>query len=176
MNKLTNDEQKRMHAILQEVYENLNDKTRMIESLRLNIQDKMKVFQPKFIDYLKIKCSNEYKLIKRYVKVTEIAGKMELNVWKRNRAYAEEQVKKWEKCTEEHDMGAKAFFLKTESASFERQNENENCLNKCMDDLNNKLNTEIKDCFNSCFSNFLQNTENSMKEVLGKVDEFSNKI
>lgn len=176
MEHLSIEEKKRVGEALQNVYENLADKIKNVEILSNSLEKKMTTFQPRLINFLKGKCQEEYQWIEKYGKLTEVDGQIKIDVPVDQRPFAEENFRKWEKCSEKNDLGVKKFFNAVETENIGNQKSNEVCMNSCIKDISSKSNQDIEKCFTGCFTNFFTKTEFSLNQIVDKVSQFDKQL
>ena len=176
MQKLSDNDKQRVGKLLEEIYMSLTDKIKNLEKASHTIEEKMTSFQPKLLTHLKFKCKQEYDWIEKNTKYTEKDGQVKLDVAEDQREIANEKLQQFEKCSGENDFGVKNYFEKVESDNFTYQKNNESCLSKCIEDMGTKSNDQMKSCFHTCFNNYFTQTEQTIRGVINKVDEFEQRI
>lgn len=167
---ISESDKARVSESMKEIYESNADKVKNLELISQSLEQKMSLFQPKLINFLKLKCQQEYEWISKYTKVNESNGEMSIDVPKDQVAEAEEKFKSWENCAQQNDNGTKDFFMSVEQSNAELGKTNEECIMKCLNEVQSKSNIELKSCLSTCFSSYFDNTEKTLKNVISKID------
>jgi hypothetical protein len=176
MQNLNDNDKQRVGKLLEEIYMSLTDKIKNLEKASHSIEEKMASFQPKLLSHLKNKCKKEYDWIEKNTKYTEIGGEVKLDVAEDMRDIANDNLKAFENCSSANDFGVKNYFEKVETENFAFQKNNESCLSTCIEDIATKSNDQMKTCFHTCFNDYFTQTEQTIRGVIGAVNEFEKRI
>ena len=175
MDTLSDEDKKRVHGILKSVFDGVLDKVKVIERLSESLENQMSIINPKVIDHLKNKCSNEFAWLEKNGKMSEKNGEIGLEIIDEAKPEAEKFFQKWEACTSSNDFGLKKHFLDIEDKTAKLQKDNEACINSCLKSMNveDKI---LFSCFSSCINNFFDSSKVIMESSLGHIRSIDSKL
>lgn len=176
MENLTENDKKRLSTLLKEVYDSFIDKLTTLDKKSQEVEHKMETINPKLQSHLKTKCAQEFAWIEKNGKIVTKDGMTGIEINDDAKPYAEENFKKWEKCTSENDYGFRQSLSKVEETFQNVQNDQQECMNKCISSISTKNDSELKDCFKGCFNSFFDFNLKSLSDTLNKIDEIDRKI
>jgi hypothetical protein len=176
MENFTENDKKRLSTLLKEVYDSFVDKLTILDKKSQDVEHKMEILNPKLQSHLKSKCAQEFAWIEKNGKIVTKDGITGIDINDDAKPYAEENFKKWEKCTNENDFGFRQNLAKVEDNFQNVQNDQQECMNKCITSLNSKNDNEVKDCFKGCFNSFFDFNLKTLSDTLNNIEEIERKI
>jgi len=175
MKNLSNEDKKKVEVSMQEIFADFSDRVNQMQNKQRELEQKMNVFQPRLLNYLKTVCKKEFEWIEENSKYTE-GGDMKIDVEPGKHEEIEKKFLEFEQCAAENDHGIKEYFGNVEMENIAKQKESDNCVSNCMNEIQLKSQKDVYNCMKPCLVNFFEYSEKTLKITSEKIDEFSKLI
>lgn len=132
--------------------------------------------QTKLFEYVKKKCSEQYKWIEENGKVLNGPEGLRFQINKDAENQAQEKIEAFQQCTDKNDFGMKNFFNEVNQKQTSLQRESEECLSRSIERSEDKTDKDLKNSFRDCMRNTFDETFRLFNRISSKIEEINYKI
>lgn len=154
--------------LLLDIQTSNKDKINELDIKTNELKSKLRVFQPKLLDHLKSKCSDEYNWVKNhssYFQNTNLEVKSDLN--SQQKTEVKDNMTILSNCISKNNFNMTGAYNTANLEYEEHLKNSELCNRKCilLDDKNGNTEnnrTKFKTCLDDCFGVYLNNVQKTM--------------